>query len=109
MTAAEAQIAALQRRIDADLGSRCGPGGSLSGRRNALARGTLICGRSRATACGAPARQPGQHRRAPRPHVGRRPGRHCGATDRVLASPARGTGVGVIQAAGLARGTRISR
>jgi hypothetical protein len=105
MPAAKAQIAALQRGIDAVracFGAPRGPGGSLWRRQTVGAYGDL--NRTSAGAggiSGGPARQWA--------HVGRWPGRHVGAAGRSSATPARETDAAVIQAAGEARGARTGR
>ncbi len=108
MPAAAAKTVAVQRprdRAQSDTGQQHGAGAGLPARWSAAARG----GPNRARAWAGnisgscPASQPDQHRRAPAAHSGRPPGRHFGAADRSLATPASGTVAAVIRAAGATR------
>jgi hypothetical protein len=114
MPAVEARTVAVQHpgdRAQGGPGQQRGSSGVLSARRNASACGGLnrACAWAGNISGSCPASQPDQHRRAPAAHGGRLPGRHFGAADRSLATPASGTAAAVIRAAGAARGARTGR
>jgi len=102
MTAAEAQIAAIQRlsdRTQADTGQHRG---AVSAGRSAAACGSLNPTYAWAAdiSGGGPTRQPGLRRRLPWTQVDRRPGWHFAAGRRPLTTLAGFTSTAIVQPAG---------